>query len=56
MNKLMKNLGIFFLLLTLNIGVFAQVDKQIYQGQPPVEEVDTTTKPIEKQRRRVFTF
>ncbi|MDQ3634789.1 MAG: M14 family metallopeptidase [Acidobacteriota bacterium] len=56
MNKLMKNLGILFLLLILNIGVFAQVDKPIYQGQPPAEEVDTTTKPIEKQKRQIFAF
>ena len=53
--KLIKHLGAFGLLMAFSILFVAQ-DKPQFQGQPPVKPVDTTTKPIEKQKRQVFSF
>ncbi len=56
MNKLNK-FGILFFAFTLIFAVFAQDSKTpVFQGQTPIREVDTTTKPIENQVRQVFPF
>lgn len=55
-NNPFKKIGILVLLLAINFAVFAQDNKPVYQGQQPTQEVDTTTKPIEKQTRQVFSF
>lgn len=55
--KSFQKFSVLSLLLMLNLFVFAQNDKKpVFQGQTPVREVDTTTKPIEKQKRQVFSF
>ena len=56
-NNPFKKIGILVLLLAINLAVFAQDSKPVFEGQPPVVElVDTTTKPIEKQLRKTFAF
>ncbi len=43
------------LIFLFALAVFAQ-DKPVFQGQPPAEVVDTTTRPIAKQTRQVYSF
>jgi hypothetical protein len=50
----MKNLKTLLLGLLLSAAVFAQAP--VYQGQGPTRPVDTTTRPIEKQVRKTFSF
>ncbi len=45
-----------FLFFALFISAFGQTAKPVFQGQQPAQEVDTTTKPIEKQTRQIFSF
>lgn len=45
-----------FLCLTAAFFVSGQDQKPVFQGQPPVEAVDTTTRPIEKQWKGAFPF
>lgn len=52
----MKKLSALFLFLALFISAFGQDTQPVYQGQPPAREVDTTSRPIEKQRKGVFPF
>ncbi|MGI8670255.1 MAG: M14 family metallopeptidase [Aridibacter sp.] len=52
----MKKLLSIFLFVALFVSAFGQTAKPVYQGQQPAQEVDTTTKPIEKQTRRTFSF
>ncbi len=54
-NDPFKRFGALVLFLALTIAAYAQ-DKPVYQGQPPAEPVDTTTRPIEMQKRRTFAF
>ncbi len=52
----MKKFFSIFLFLALFISALGQDSKPVFQGQQPAQEVDTTTKPIEKQTRQVFSF
>lgn len=52
----MKKIFSILLFITLFVSAFGQDSKPVFQGQPPAQEVDTTTKPIEKQTRQVFSF
>lgn len=53
----LKRAAFLLLLLAANFALFAQdTGRPVYQGQAPTEEVDTTTRPVEKQLRRVFAF
>ena len=45
-----------FLFFALFISAFGQTAKPVFQGQQPAQEVDTTTKPIERQTRQIFSF
>ncbi len=52
----MKNSIFPILFLSLLFSGFAQTPKPVFQGQPPVQVVDTSTRPIEKQEKRQFSF
>lgn len=54
--KKINKFGILFFVFSLFVFGLAQDDKPVFQGQQPTQEVDTTTKPIEKQIRQVFEF
>ncbi len=45
-----------FSTLFLVLAIFAQDKTPVFQGQPPVEIVNTETRPINKQKRQVFEF
>ena len=52
----MKKLLSILLFLSLFVSSFSQQTQPVFQGQPPVEPVSTTSRPIEKQERREFSF
>lgn len=52
----MKKLLSVFLFLFLLLSTFGQEPRPVFQGQPPAREVDTSSRPIEKQERREFSF
>ncbi len=54
--KNLNRFGILFFVISLFVFGLAQDERPVFQGQPPVEVVDTTTRPIEKQVRQVFSF
>lgn len=55
-NFFQKKFLSIFVFAVLFISAFGQTPKPVYQGQQPAQEVDTTTKPIAKQVRQVFSF
>jgi hypothetical protein len=52
----MKKLFSVLLFFSLFFSAFSQQTKPVYQGQPPVERVETTSRPIEKQEKKTFAF
>jgi cytosolic carboxypeptidase protein 6 len=50
----MKLLPIFLAVMLFTADVFPQ--QEVFQGQPPVERVDTTSRPIERQIRKATVF
>ena len=52
----MKKLLSVFLFLFLLLSTFGQEPRPVFQGQPPAREVDTSSRPIEKQEKRQFSF
>lgn len=40
----------------LQPGLYAQVQRPVFEGQQPAREVDTTSRPVEKQKKGVFSF
>ncbi len=52
----MKKHFSILLLLSLFVSSFSQQTKPVFQGQPPVERVETTSRPIEKQEKKTFAF
>lgn len=52
----MKKLLSIVLFLALFLSTFGQDSQPVYQGQPPVQQVDTSSRPIEKQEKREFSF
>ncbi|NNE97990.1 MAG: hypothetical protein HKN25_03105, partial [Pyrinomonadaceae bacterium] len=52
----LRKLCVFALLVAFHIAALAQDNTPVFKGQPPVKPVDTTTKPIERQKRQVFSF
>ncbi|NJM54137.1 MAG: hypothetical protein HC846_12595, partial [Blastocatellia bacterium] len=52
----MKKLLSILLFLSLFVSSFSQQAQPVFQGQPPVEPVSTTSRPIEKQEKREFSF
>ncbi|MEO8073759.1 MAG: M14 family metallopeptidase [Acidobacteriota bacterium] len=52
----MKKSASIFLFLALFVSAFGQATKPVYQGQEPAQVVDTTSRPIEKQRKGTFPF
>jgi len=55
-NRNLRKISFLALLFIFHIAILAQDKTPVFKGQPPVEPVDTTTKPIEKQKRQVFAF
>lgn len=54
--NLMKKFLSIFLFLAILVSAFGQDSKPVFQGQPPVQPVETTSRPIEKQEKREFSF
>lgn len=52
----MKKLLSIFLFLALFVVSFSQQTQPVYQGQGETREVDTSSRPIEKQEKREFSF
>lgn len=50
----MKLLPIFLAVMLFTADVFPQ--QEVFQGQPPVERIDTTSRPIERQIRKATVF
>lgn len=50
----MKKLSLLLALLLFPADIFPQ--QQVFQGQPPVERTDTTTRPIQRQVRMTTSF
>ncbi|MCB1023731.1 MAG: hypothetical protein KDB79_05045 [Acidobacteria bacterium] len=55
-NALSKAIGISILTLVFALNALPQDEKPVYGGQQPAKVVDTTTKPIEKQVKGIFSF
>ncbi len=55
---LLRRCGLLLVAFGLSFGVLAQPAKPVFQGQDidTTEEVDTTTRPIVRQLRQVFSF
>ncbi len=52
----MKKLFSLFVFLLLFVNSFGQATKPVFQGQQPAQVVDTTSRPIERQEKRTFSF
>jgi hypothetical protein len=51
-----KKIFSVLLLLSLFDASFAQDPRPVFQGQPPVQEVDTSSRPVEKQEKKRHFF
>lgn len=52
----MKKLLSILLFLALFVSSFSQQTQPVYQGQGETREVDTSSRPIEKQEKKTFSF
>jgi hypothetical protein len=52
----MKKLFSIFLFLSLLVSTLGQDPRPVFQGQQPAREVDTSSRPIERQEKREFSF
>jgi cytosolic carboxypeptidase protein 6 len=57
MNEARRNLiRYFFFALLFCVSLLAQDSRPVFQGQEPAREVDTSTRPIERQTKQTFAF
>jgi cytosolic carboxypeptidase protein 6 len=52
----MKKTSLLILILSVLFSGIAQTTKPVFQGQPPAQIVDTSSRPIEKQVKRQYSF